>query len=215
MHKEELKEHATQLKVPYAVHFTRAENLESIIAHGIYPISRIDELGIPAQVNDELRLDGRRNGISISVAFPNCKMLYKYRMENQGSEWVILILQPSILWTKDCAFCKHNAADARISNLPLASLNTVSAFQAMFEEIEGHVSRTEQNLKSFDPTDVQAEVLLFDPIEPALIECVVFDSTATKTKYVGVVGGRKTWVDANNKRLFASRNYVRKYQVTW
>ena len=70
MHKEKVKQLATQLKIPYAVHFTRAENLESIITTRIYPISRIEEYGIPARANDELRLDGRRNGIFYIYCFP-------------------------------------------------------------------------------------------------------------------------------------------------
>ena len=39
----------------------------------------------------------------------------------------------------------------------------------MFEEIDGLPARSEERLKSFDPTDVQAEVLVFDVIEPAYI----------------------------------------------
>lgn len=200
-----------RLKVPYLVHFTRAKNLESIITNGIYPVSRVHEVGASPEVNDYLRLDGRRNSTSISVAFPNCQMLYKYRMDNQGSEWAILVLQVSILWVKDCAFCKHNAADARISRQPIESLKTSRSFLDLFGEIQGLTSRAEQRLKNFDPTDVQAEVLVFDVIEPPLIAGVVFDSATTKAKFVGVIGDRKTWINANNKGLFASRSYVRKF----
>jgi hypothetical protein len=138
-------------------------------------------------------------------------MIYKYRMETQGSEWVILVLHPSILWAKNCAFCKHNAADARIISQPIESLKTSRPFLDMFGEIQGATSRAELNLKSFDPTDVQAEVLVFDVIEPLLIVGVVFDSTSTKEKFVGVIGDRKTWTHANNKGLFASRGYSRKF----
>ncbi len=211
MPKTQIREIAAQLAIPYLVHFTRATNLESIFANGIYPISRTDEIGVSPAINDELRLDGRRDGTSTSIAFPNCQMLYKYRMDNQGVEWAILVLRPSVLWVKDCAFCKHNAADARISGQPLQTLTTVQAFQGLFQEIEGITPRAEQNLKPYDPTDVQAEVLVFGVIEPGLIAGVVFDSTATKNKYSALVGDRKTWVHANNKGLFASRNYARKF----
>jgi hypothetical protein len=118
-HQEQIRAIAEHLKIPYLVHFTRAENLESIINNGIYPVDRVEEVCENPTINDTLRLDGRREGTSISVAFPNCQMLYKYRMEEKGSEWVLLLLPPSVLWIKDCAFCKHNAADIRISNLPI------------------------------------------------------------------------------------------------
>lgn len=211
MPKTQIREIAAQLTIPYLVHFTRATNLDSIFANGIYPIARADEVGVSPAINDALRLDGRSDGTSTSIAFPNCQMLYKYRMDNQGVEWAILVLNPSVLWVKDCAFCKHNAADARISSQHLQTLKTVQAFQGLFHETEGITPRAEQNLKPFDPTDVQAEVLVFDVIEPELIAGVVFDSTATKAKYSASVGNRKTWVHANNKGLFASRNYARKF----
>lgn len=193
------------------MHFTRAENLESIINNGIYPVDRVEEVCENPTINDTLRLDGRREGTSISVAFPNCQMLYKYRMEEKGSEWVLLLLPPSVLWIKDCAFCKHNAADIRISNLPIEYLKTPQSFIDLFAELQGGTARADLNLKSFDPTDVQAEVLVFDVIEPQLIAGVVFDSSATKARYESVIAERKAWVHANNKGLFASRGYVRKY----
>lgn len=197
--------------MPYLVHFTRAKNLESIITNGLYPVSRANEVGACPEINDHLRLDGRRNSTSISVAFPNCQMFYKYRMDNQETEWVILVLQPSILWSKDCAFCKHNAADARISRQPIESLKTTRSFLELFSEIQGVTSRAEQRLKNFDPTDVQAEVLVFDIIEPPLIAGVVFDSITTKAKFVNIIGDRKALITDNNKGLFASRSYVRKF----
>jgi len=71
------------LETDSPTHFTRANNLPDIIKHGIYPISRIAEIGVTPEINDELRLDGRLDGISLSIAFPNSRMFYKYRQENQ------------------------------------------------------------------------------------------------------------------------------------
>ena len=210
-YQEQILAIAEHLEIPYLVHFTRAENLESIINNGIYPVNRVEEVCENPTINDALRLDGRREGTSISVAFPNCQMLYKYRREKIGSEWVILILQPSVLWIKDCAFCKFNAADIRIRNLPIEYLKTPQSFMDLFAELEGGTARADLNLKSFDPTDVQAEVLVFDVIEPQLIELVVFDSFATKARYESAIGERKTCVYKENKGLFGERGYVRKY----
>jgi hypothetical protein len=90
-------------------------------------------------------------------------------------------------------------------------LKTPQSFIDLFAELQGGTARADLNLKSFDPTDVQAEVLVFDVIEPQLIAGVVFDSSATKARYESVIAERKAWVHANNKGLFASRGYVRKY----
>jgi hypothetical protein len=138
-------------------------------------------------------------------------MLYKYRMADAAVDWSILVLDPSILWVKNCAFCRHNAADGRISGQPLASLITAQAFQGMYEEIEGATTREEQKLKSYDPTDVQAEVLVFDVIEPQYVAGVIFEKPAVRDACLAHLGERKAYIHANNKGMFASRNYVR----TW
>ena len=212
MPRQAIQTHATAVQVPYLLHFTRATNLPSIMAHGLYPISRAHEIGAVPDINDQLRLDGHRNGTSVSIAFPNSQMFFKYRKDCEGVEWAVLVLHPAALWTKDCAFCRHNAADARISGLPLAVLKTPQAFNEMFDEIEGHTSRKEQKLKAFDPTDVQAEVLVFDVIEPQYILGAVFEKTAVRDAYAAHLGERKSYLHANNKGMFASRGYVRKYQ---
>lgn len=211
--REKIHDIQESLKISTLLHFTNANNLASIIKHGIYPKSDIHKINIIPEINDQLRLDGRNNGTSVSISFPNHKMLYKYRMENPSTSWVILIIQPSILWNKDCAFCKHNAADARISRLPLEKLKTPESFLDMFAEIEESNSRLEQNLQDCDPTDVQAEVLIFDIIEPHLIAGIVFDSTNTKNNFIDTINidNYKTFVHADNKGLFASRSYIRKY----
>ncbi|WP_109096913.1 DarT ssDNA thymidine ADP-ribosyltransferase family protein [Azospirillum sp. TSH64] len=207
-----IQDYATLIKVPFLVHFTRAVNLPSIMTHGLYPIARAHEVGAAPIINDRHRIDGRLGGTSLSIAFPNCQMLYKYRMESAGTDWAIIVLEPSVLWEKECAFCRHNAADNRIRFQPLPKLMKLEAFSGMFEEIEGIESRSEQKLNTFDPTDVQAEVLVFDVVEPRYIAGALFDSVAAQANYAPFMGGRQTAVHANNKGLFASRGYARKYQ---
>jgi hypothetical protein len=212
MTREAIQAYAEEIGVPYLLHFTRAVNVPSILTHGLYPIGRAHEVGALPQVNDQYRWDGHRNSTSVSIAFPNCQMLWKYRQENAEVDWAILVMPPSVLWTKQCAYCRHNAADARISSQPIDQLMTPSAFAGMFEEIVGLPTRAEQKLKPFDPTDVQAEVLVFDVVEPQQIVGVVFETTAAREMYLPHLGKLKTYVHASNKGLFASRGYARKYQ---
>jgi len=209
MSKEAIQAHATALQVPFLTHFTRVKNLPEIMQYGIYPVSRVAEIGVAPEINDQLRLDGHRDGTSLSIAFPNDRMFYKYRKENPEIEWAVLTIQPAVLWTKNCAFCRHNAADARISCQPLAQLKSSEAFVGMYEEIEGLKARQEQKLKPFDPTDVQAEVLVFDVIEPGLIGAVAFESHATLANYQGILGDRQVFANDKNKGYFATRSYGR------
>lgn len=211
MPKQLIKAHAVTLAIPYLLHFTRATNLPSIMNHGLYPIGRAHEIDANPQINDHQRLDGYRNSTSVSISFPNCQMLYKHRMAEPAVDWTILILHPSILYAKNCAFCRHNAADARISSNPLPTLMTPKAFFGMFDEIEGVSSREEQKLKAYDPTDVQAEVLVFDVIEPQYIAAVIFEKASVRDSHLQHLGTRKTYIHANNKGMFANRKYAR----TW
>ncbi|KTA76622.1 DarT ssDNA thymidine ADP-ribosyltransferase family protein [Aeromonas salmonicida] len=212
MSQQTIETYAKEKGIPYLLHFTRAVNLPSIMAHGIYPIGRTHEVGATPVINDNYRFDGHSDSTSLSIGFPNCQMLYKYRMLDATVDWVILVLPPSVLWTKNCAFCCHNAADGRISTQPLANLMTPQAFSGMYQEIEGILSREEQKLKTYDPSDVQAEVLVFDVIEPHDVACVVFEKAAARDAYAPYLGNRKMYLHANNKGMFASRGYSRKYE---
>lgn len=209
MSKQQIQEYSQAIKIPFLVHFTRASNLPSILEHGLYPMGRIAEIEVTPAINDELRLDGHLDGLSLSIAFPNFRMFYKLRKDNPDVEWVVLAVDPSVLWLKDCAFCRHNAADAKIIYEPLEELKKPEALVGMFEAIDGEQSREDQKLKSYDPTDGQAEVLVFDVIEPNLIGAAVFENTATRDAYQGLLGDRKIHVHRAGKGLFASRSYVR------
>ena len=211
MPRQVIQTYAESVQVPYLLHFTRATNLPSIMAHGLCPIGRAHEIGAAPAINDQYRFDGHRNSTSLSIGFPNCQMLYKYRRADATVDWAFLVLNSSILWAKNCAFCRHNAADGRISAQPLANLMTPQAFTGMYDEIEGLATRVEQKLKDYDPTDVQAEVLVFDFIEPQHVVGVVFEKAAVRDGYLPHLGERKTYIHANNKGVFANRKYAR----TW
>lgn len=201
-----IQAHAERIDLPYLVHFTRVVNLPSILQHGLYPVSRTVEVGVVPVINDELRLDGHPDGTSLSIAFPNHRMFWKYRQEYMGVDWVVLGIEPEVLWTKDCAYCCHNAADSLISDQPLENLKTPLAFASMFDEIEGEQPRGNQRLKPYEPTDVQAEVLVFDVIEPRLIFGVVFGDTRVRDAHLSLLSDREALIDS---KFFSARYYKR------
>lgn len=211
MPRTKFREFTEQIRIPYLTHFTKTERLLSILEHGIYPASRLNELDPSLERNDELRLDGHLDGISLSISFPNSQMFYRYRMDNIDIRWSVLVIHPSVLWNKDCAFCKHNAADGRISCQPIDTLKRIEAFVGLFSEIDGYKTRAEQFLKTCDPTDVQAEVLVFDIIEPKYIACICFDSVDDKKIHSGLINDKKLYYHGAGKGLFSSRMYARQY----
>lgn len=201
---------ATEREVPGLIHFTRASNLASIMQHGIYPIARAEAAGLQPEINDAARWDGHRDGTSVSIAFPNSSMFYKLRQDNPEVDWVVLLLRKEILWEKPCAFCRYNAADGRIAGQPIDQLMTRAAFEGMYEHIDGHPSREDQRLKNFDPTDVQAEVLVFDVIEPHHIIKVAFESATVRNASLPVMGAVPNLLYGKGKGFFGSRGYNRR-----
>lgn len=204
-----IRQIAIERKLPQLVHFTAISNLVSILKHGIVPLSEVEASGIKSTVNDILRLDSRRHATSTSIAFPNASMFWKYRQENPSAGWVVLGIDPSIIWTRQCYFCKHNAADRRISRLPAEGLMTPKAFAEMFDELDGELTRDRQNLMPFDPTDPQAEVMVLGVIPPEMITTIVFNDPALAAEYSSAVEGRLVQVHDKARGLFSQRSYER------
>jgi len=200
-----IQEIVTQQEISCLVHFTRVENLESIMTHGIVPIATAREELQNVYSNDEYRWDGHSDASCLSISFPNSRMFYKCRQADVNADWVVLGVHPSILWLKDCAFCKQNVAKREISSQPLDLLKQPQSLLSMFQEVEGFVSRNEMRLKPFQTTDVQAEVLVFDVIEPQYIIGAVFNKSEVKSAYERFLVGKQSLLHGINSGYFNRR----------
>jgi len=184
-----IKDRVVARGIKFLFHFTNIENLDSILLNGLMPRQTLEEAATDAHTNDILRLDGCMEASCVSIGFPNYKMFYKYRCENIQNEWTVLAINPMVLWTKDCAFCSANAASAAVTSIPLAERKQKKAFESMFAEIPDKPTRNEMNIPPNLPTDPQAEVLVFDQIDPDLILGAAFTKSTTaqiyRDKYTG------------------------------
>lgn len=169
----ELRQAVEKRKIKNVWHFTRLSNLESILLEGLLPRSKLNERDKPPDFNDPYRHDKQINAICCSISFPNYKMLYSLRSNNPNIEWVILSIQPSVLWEKDCAFCIENAASSLVTCIPLSQRKDTEAFNKLFENAEGKPNRDSINLPDSYPTNPQAEVLIFGHVEPEYINGAV------------------------------------------
>jgi hypothetical protein len=213
----EIQEFAKKLEIPYLLHFTRWENIDGILKDGLCPKILIEDLPYEVTINDEMRLDGHEDSVSVSIAFPNHKMFYRYRKNTGGMGWVILVIAPSVLWEYEAAFCKHNAADSRISRVSSEELKNIASFEGMYEEDKtSESSRSFNKLESYDPTDPQAEVLVFDVIPTEKIVGVIFENCRLKIEFENNYPNIKTCFDPN---YYSARCYVRtgcwKPDVSW
>ena len=177
-------------------HYTRLRNINSILADGIMSRSKMDKTGMEYDYSDDERLDGMEDRISLSVGFPNYKTFYKKRQLFEDEIWVVLALNPDILWELDCLFNKNNAASMQMRNESVEYRKTPEAFESMFEDEE-----RDNELPSWYTTDVQAEVLVLDFIDPKYIKYINVKDSKDKRKVMSELNWLKKLkgIDAENK----------------
>jgi len=166
--------------IDYVWHFTRLANLHGILTNGLIGRAKLVSTGMPSEFNDNYRLDGQEESICCSIAHPNYKMFYRLRQENPEIEWVVVALQTSVLWEKDCAFCTTNAASNDVTCIPIQQRKEALAFNRLFDEIPGKPPRAELGIPDSCPTDPQAEVLVFGDIETNYIIGAVTQNKQTE-----------------------------------
>lgn len=166
------------------VHFTRLENVRSILERGLVPRSILETQGIPAIFNDMSRWDGHLDSVSLSIEFPNYQMFFKYRM--RGGEWALCGIRPEVLWSRCCAFYPENAASGRSKQTKVHQARSATALESMFGETAqaslGVVTREQLRLRPSHPTNPQAEVLVFETIPPEEISFLAVESVSMGAK---------------------------------
>lgn len=145
------------------IHFTRIENVRSILIHGIIPRDSLPIYCPYAITNDSVRYDGHTDASCLSVSFPNYKMFYAYQNSDLTKHWAVLSLKPELLWdlnVNEFYFYPSNAAGSSIKCCP---------FDSMFG-----------NSSLSDPEDAQAEILAFGTISPKHISKVYVKNESDK-----------------------------------
>lgn len=173
-----------QKNIKTLVHFTRIENLASILQHGLLGRETLSYFDSDyfSVFNDEQRIDGCEDAVCLSISFPNYRMFYRYRLENPEVEWAVLLIKPDVLWELDCAFCITNAASNPVRHIPLNDRRKPEAMESMFSS--DIAQREELNIPNNYPTDPQAEVLVLENIPAQYITEVHFDSEACRRAFV-------------------------------
>lgn len=215
LRKQELDTRVRALQLPYLIHFTRVENLPSIMQHGLCSITALTDQNIDFRFNDHLRLDGHPNATCLSIGHPNDKMFASYRWKSPAQGWAVLVIDRCVLWSLDTAFCNHNAADNRIRQQPLVDLKTVAAFDNLFSPQSNLPSREENRLLPWDPSDVQAEVLVFDTLLPTFINSVIFSDPSSLQKYKDCVADKPVHIHTESRGFLGARTYARKSGWTY
>ena len=179
-------------QIEYLLHFTKADNIKSISKDGLQTRALLDLLG-GFEYCDEYRLDGRRDGISLSVSFPNYRMFYKYRKEKKGT-WCVIVLKPLIAENGNCLFFSDNAASSKWNRVEDSYLKSRDAFHDMFKEILDKPTRKERKLLANLPTDPQSEIIHIGPISREMILGIAFETDADNKAWEPNCSGIKSKV---------------------
>ena len=185
LEREQIRQIIQDREIKHLFHFTPVDNLDSILEKGLKSRAAItqnpDEY--PNVIYpDEKRIDGRKNGICLSVSFPNHYLLQAYR-EREEHDWAIIVLDINLILEaqdREILFFQTNAASGRLKRMSNDSLKSPDAFQSLFAyEVQLHNLSSllrSVNLPKRYPTNVQAEVMVTDYIECDYIKGVIFNN---------------------------------------
>ena len=130
----EIKKIIQQRKIQNLIHFTRFENLESILRSGFISRKILIEKKFYFEPNDTGRLDCKDDATCFSIEFPNSFLLNTFKKKYPHSKWVIIILNINLInhYSKK-HFCNRNAGGAASWVNSDNSKNWL-AFESMFDE---------------------------------------------------------------------------------
>jgi len=192
-------------------HFTHKSNLASILEYGILTRTNLNNMNLGYAFNDQMRLDGVLDSISLSFSHPNFKMFYKYRKQTGDDNWVVLKILPSLLYGEEeytlnrikdfnylnkAVFCNTNAASNKMRNLSIEERMTCNAFLEMFESPIG------RSLPTYT-YDNQAEILYLGNIPVDFIEEIYTNNQDIDLNWVRELGYKVT----ENDIVFDQRRY--------
>ena len=213
----QIRQICTERSITTLFHFTRIENLQSILKEGLLGRSTLEARGKQFLFNDNDRADWCPEANCLSISFPNYKMFYITRKEKEeveavkDSHWVVLLLRAEILWELECAFCQTNAASGVVR--PLLSKEQIdeqkrpevlkNMFTKDYYDSIRKIQMSRQTLQIPDnyTTDPQAEILVFDPIPTRYIKEVHF--------YEEIA--REEWLSNNQKAYLQTFRFHREY----
>ena len=156
--------------IRWLCHFTPRENLENIRRNGLKTRDLLSSRD--SCFTDQARFDRYRNAICLSISKPNIWMFN--RKKEQGFDLCLLLINPEILYKKNCLFYPYNAATASFRNIDINLIKGDIALEKMFANTisfqkSGGIHRDiprYNGLSSCETTSEQAEVQCLENIEP-------------------------------------------------
>ena len=160
----ELEQECIKRGITRLCHFTQSRNLAHIFdsPYGLLSRRTLRRHNLPNNPTDLNRYDGKDDHICCSVEYPN--VYYFGRVQKSDrlfKDWVVLLIEPSYIWYPETCFCACNAAREHGRYI----IQGIQGFRSLYEVTSPGINftRSSSHLPAA-PTDIQAEVLVKDPI---------------------------------------------------
>jgi len=160
-------------------HFTHIRNIPSILSNGILPRTEVERRELQSNFSDSFRFDRLLSWVSVSISFPNYLMLYQKTGALSRADYCICLIDPSILWKRECLFSPRNAARNGLREIILQRGWSAAALEMMFDDIPMIPARAGRTLPDSCPTDPQAEVMVPEKIPAKSIVAIVVQPEVT------------------------------------
>ena len=163
----EIKSILDERRIHYLVHFTDKKNVKSIKEKGILSLEELKKGKTAFVMNDEIRKDNEPDYISLSVSGINQLVYKRFRYSNQTIEHGVAVVIDAAMLYKEIdtprIYCTTNAATTESRKG-----GSLDSFRDMFADVveystlmsgKREIDRNAEKRNSFEPTDVQAEIL--------------------------------------------------------
>lgn len=165
-------------RIEEVLHFTRLDNLHSILEHGILTRSEIFTGNFNTYASDTNRLDQDDDAVSVSITCFYPRMFGGKMSRTAGEAWVIVVLKPNVLWEHICLFYTRGAASNETKHANHKRYGGY-ALQKLFDDYSPQMNsngtgfRAEHGLPDNWPTFPDSEVQVKSSIHPRYIKGVV------------------------------------------
>lgn len=160
--RSEIAQFINENEITSLFHFTRVQNIPNIISYGLR--SSKDLIGIPHVRSDDDRFDGHLWGSSFSVGSPQMFML-RHKVKNvHFRDYVLLEFCATALLEHDFVAFPGNAASSAVSNYFQDNPYPLGGLEGLRRMFLSTGIREMQQLRKFESTDAQAEVMFLDPV---------------------------------------------------
>jgi hypothetical protein len=149
-------------------HFTHVGNLSSILVEGIKPRLELSRTSKNYEQSDPDRYDGFLESFSVSLSKPNA-FLFSQKSKEKAFRLVVLEIAANSLLTQSFVAFPTNAASSSSTDGVKKKPQRYLGFQGLSGLFLENSFRNKLRLPDNEPTDLQAEILFFETIEPLKI----------------------------------------------